>query len=187
MHEHLEIVQKDFDVIKGLNVLPHFEELNMLDLTRDEIQNNMDEINLEIDTLKSILMDDVFVHDDFFPTITLPTNNETIDICIYKTVTLTVYPVQSIPAHVTRITSRSSSNSAEDISDSKAEQGVKISISKFQDLPSFEIVVMFPISYPSQTPPLFIMKKHDIFNSEKFSSEKFVSEKFDEIFERDLN
>lgn len=180
-----ENAQKACSSSNDLNILPHFNNLDLKSMTQHEIQNNMDEIDSEIDALQSILMDDIYVHDDFFPTITLPTEGEPLDICIYKTATLTVYPEESVPTHLTRIMSRHSNNGDEN-SETKKEQGVQIRISKFHDLPSFEIKIMFPISYPSQTPPLFVLKNHDIFKSDKFSSEKFVKEKFEEIFEKDI-
>ena len=64
---------KILDSSEGLIILEEFKLLDINSLTESEIQGNIEEICSEVDTLESILMSEMREHDDFYPTLTIQT------------------------------------------------------------------------------------------------------------------
>ncbi|CAI2364636.1 unnamed protein product [Moneuplotes crassus] len=144
-------------------LLKEFDHLDLNSLTASEIQSNIDEICMEVDTLESILLSEIKVHDDFYPTVTVQTNLGPCDLIVYKTITLQIFPEESIPTKLTKIMSEESESEGTDDTEIKEEKKVKVKISNITNLPSFTVKVMLPVSYPSRTPPIIELPATDLF------------------------
>lgn len=155
-----------------------FEYFDPASLSQEEIEANREEIDMEVEALESILMQDIVIHEDFDSVLSIPTANGLVNLEIAKSMTLTVYPDESVPAQLTKLLSSFSNKSNSDTEESKEKQ-VKIRISKVEYLPSFCLKVMMPVSYPSHTSPIFSLQKHEFYKG----CEEQVCEKFEEIYE----
>jgi len=161
--------------------LSEFDCLDLNALTSDDIELNKEEVEMEIEALESILMQDFTVETDSPTQISVPTESGAIQLSIISTVSMKVFPEESIPGQLTKILSKNSNDlnlcHNEEI---KQSQDVKIRITKVEYLPAFELKVLFPVSYPSLTPPIFVLQNYEFYKG----CEKFVKEKFSGIFEK---
>lgn len=156
--------------------LEEFHHLDVDSLTESEIQSNIDEISMEVDTLESILMSEVSVHDDFYPTVTVQTSQGPSDLIVYRTITLQVFPEESIPTKLTKITSERQESDGTD--ETEVDEKVRVKISSMENLPSFSIKILLPVSYPSLTPPLFVLPTTGIYKN----WECVICDKFEQIY-----
>jgi len=100
---------------------------------------------------------------------------------IYKTITVQVYPEESIPTQLTKIMSKNSELSDEGRKEEEEERKVKVKISKINNLPSFSVKIMLPVTYPSRTPPIFELQKNELFPH----WEKVINDEFQNIYSED--
>lgn len=152
--------------------LSQFEDLDMDSLSPDNLESNREEITMEVEALESILMDDFKLFSEHPKTLPLP-SNPSIELEISSGVLLTVYPEESVSTQLTKIVSSTSSNPSD------PTEGVKIRRSKVDYLPSFDLIVLFPVTYPTLTPPIF-----GLLHTKPYPTwEDIVNKEFGEIYE----
>jgi hypothetical protein len=176
-----EAAVKDPDELFGkLIILNQFDQLDVDTLEKEEIDANKEEIEMEIEALESILMNDFSVIDNCPSELDVQTSLGVIKLPIIKSVSLKVYPEESIPTQLTKIlSSKSNDPTLGHNEEFKEEKDVKIRISKLSYLPSFTMNIHFPVSYPSRTPLLFCLSQHELYPD----CEKLLQVHFEELFE----
>ena len=156
-----------------------FKLLHFNELTEDMIKINKDEISKEIEAVESIYIDDVKIkHFENF-CLSIPQENEAYSLQIITELKFNVYPQNTFPAQLTKIMSSSSADGTiEHIEEVKDPNEVRIRVWNIEYLPWFELTILIPISYPSLSPPLYIIRKQDFYHDWN----KLIKERFDEMY-----
>ena len=173
------------DEIESEQLQSSFQNIDMLkcicfdELTEDMIENNKNEIKQEIEAIESIFMQDVKVQHYKNAFVSIPQEFKTFSLQIEAELQFRIYPENTFPAQLTKVMSSSSADGIYDkFEEIKYQNDVRIRVYDFEYLPSFELTILIPVSYPSTSPPLFRISRQDFYSE----CDALIQARFAELF-----